>query len=113
VVRVQEDGLTELVTDARHERRDLPHPQEVALTFGDADDDGDALLPARLGDGSQRNELGYVEVPQRHTPALGVLERSSQRDHRVAPHSSSSIRSSTVITSRSVHGTSPAVSLRT
>ena len=81
VVGVEKDGDAGLFAQAADQSGDLADAHEVALALGGADDDGDAELTGGGDDGFQENEVGDVEVADRHSPLLRLLDDFAQGLH--------------------------------
>jgi hypothetical protein len=81
MVRVQKDRIIVLLSQAAHESGNLPDAEELPLRLGGADCYWDLEVP-RGGDHSlQQNQIRHVEVADRGSVPLALLESVSQALH--------------------------------
>ena len=81
MVRVQKDRIIVLLSQAAHESGDLPDAEKLPLSLGGADCYWDLEVP-RGGDHSlQQNQIRHVEVADRGSVVLALLESVSQTLH--------------------------------
>ena len=81
VVGVEKDGDAGLFAQAADQGGDLADSHEVTLALGGSDDDGDVELAGGGDDGFEKNEVGDVEVADRHSPLLRLLDDFAQGLH--------------------------------
>jgi hypothetical protein len=74
MVGVEKNGVRELVAIGVYERGGLAYAEKIALTFRDADDNGDIELASGGNDGFECGELGEIEMAKRDAIALGLLK---------------------------------------
>ena len=84
VVGIEKDGHAGLFAQAADQSGDLADSHEVTLALGGSDDDGDVEFAGGGDDGFEENKVRDVEVADRHSPLLRLLENLAQGLHERA-----------------------------
>ena len=77
MVRVEKNRKIEFLAQAPHDGRDLPDSQKRALAIGGADQDRDLEFLSRGEHRLQHHQVRDVEMPDRHSLFLGLLQSVS------------------------------------
>jgi hypothetical protein len=78
VVSVQEDGKVVFLAQTLDKSRNLGDADELAFAFGNAHDDRQVLFASRLEHGFEGDEFWNVEMANRRSRGIGVLQNFKQ-----------------------------------
>src|SRR3984957_7151451 len=81
MVRVKEDRVVVLLSQAPHQSGYLPHAEKFPLSLGGADRYRDLEVPRGGDNRLQQHQGGHVEVADRHSVLLTSLQSISQSLH--------------------------------
>src|ERR1700733_5224707 len=85
MVRVEEDRVVVFLSQAPHQSGYLPHAEKFPLSLGGADRYRDLEVPRGDDNRLQRHQVRHVEVADRHSVLLTLLQSISQSLHAGAP----------------------------